>query len=256
MHSADEDTLLDSGEGQRLGQGSSLRGSPSALTGADLTLPRGNLGSASGRGGQVSHSSAISDPNLPTYQASLGQVGEADDDTEMGTQHPWDNTLRNSIEADGEDEAIDLPDFDNAGPGMQGMTSVIATGWDFGGLERDPVPAADDDVASDVAQGDSSSAAGDPFASDNGDMEPMLLTEPSSEFMGPDGAQDDFSAFEEPPAPIPRDGRDFINRHAVEVWEQQVHTVPADLGDDQASEQVAEIHVGDEHEQQRESPDA
>jgi ubiquitin carboxyl-terminal hydrolase 4/11/15 len=235
QHSLDDDSTLDSGEGRRLGQGSSLRGSPSALIGADLTHPRGSLGLASGRGGRDG-----SDAELPTYQASLDHVGEVDDDGEVR----WAQGLRNSIEADGEDEAIDLPDFDNAGPSMQNITSAMGANWTFAGLKSESGPALDDDIASDVAQGDNSSVNDDPFASD-GDMEPILA---GSEFVESSGAHDDFSAFNDPPAPV--------------EWDQKVHTVPASIGDDQDSEQVAEIHVGDDNEQslsqqqQRESPDA
>ena len=250
---ADEDLTSDSGEGRRLGQGSSLRGSPSASTGADLTLPRGNHGLASGRPDRTAHSSASADTELPSYGASIGQGGEADDDTDMGGQLPWNQgTLRNSIEADGEDEGIDLPDFDNAGPGMSGITSVMGTSaWNFSMLPKTgpgSEAGGEDDLArSDVAQGNGSSDD-DFFAAEGDDTEPMLLTEPNSVYIGTAEQQADFSAFDDPPAPVAQERSDYMTRCAVEAWEQQVHTVPVDLGDDQASEQVAEIHVGDENE--------
>lgn len=239
----DDDSMLESGEGQRLGQGSSLRGSPSALTGADRILHRGSLGLAS------DHGDRAVDTELPSYQASLGQAGEADDDTEVR----WDQgALRNSIEADGEDEAIHLPDFGNAGPSMQ-LNAVLEGGWTFDSLPKGgPDGGLDDDIASDVAQGDNSSVNDDPFASDSCEMEPILQ---NSGFIDRGGAEDDFSAFNDPPASIP------LNGQVMEPWDQTVHTVPANIGDDEVNEQVTEIHVSDDTEQplsqpQRTSSDA
>ncbi|KAK0711421.1 hypothetical protein B0H67DRAFT_602227 [Lasiosphaeris hirsuta] len=250
QHAADEDMTSDSGEGQRLGLGSSLRGSPSALTGADLTLPQGNRGLASdlsdtiGRAGR-----AISvDAELPTYQASLTQVGEVDDDNDIGAGINWSQqgTLRNSIEADGEDEGIDLPSYENAG--MAGMTSVIGgTSWSFDALAKvGSEVGADDDIASDIAQGGSSSING-VFADPTDEMEPMLLNEPSSGYVERPGEPgEDYASFDSLPGPSPE--QDYDGRLAVESWGQQVvHKVPADVSDDQASDKVAEIHVSDEH---------
>jgi len=166
QHSDDD---VDSGEGQRLGQGSSLSGSPSALTGADLTRLRGN-GLASGR-------AASPDDTLPSYQqATLNQGGE-------GGEHddPWNHQsgLRNSIEAPDVDEGIEL-----GGHGIQDLSSALGSTWTWANL--DPEKTRDDD-ASDVAQGDGSSDGG--FASD---MEGPM---PRSEYFAGQNDDHDYSAF-------------------------------------------------------------
>lgn len=250
---ADED-MSDSGEGQRLGLGSSLRGSPSALIGADLTLPRGSRGLGS------VHAVAGVDPELPTYEASLVRVGdpnnELDGDTDMGSQQ-WSqqNTLRDSIEAD---EAIDLPEFVPTNPAM--TTILPAASWSFRSLgQGSEATGGDDDIASDVAQGDNSSD--DPFADAGDEMEPMpmLLAEPGSDYVEPPEPQNGYAEYNEPPIPAAQGQNDYMSRLAVEVWGKQVHTVPADLGGDQGSDRVAEIHVGDEPalpEEPRQTPNA
>ena len=254
---ADED-MLDSGEGQRLGQGSSLRGSPSASTGADLTLPQGR-GLVSGHADGATAAGSSADAELPSYHASLGQAGEPEDDGDVGAQLPWNpsGALRNSIEADGEDEAIGLSDFDNAAP-MAGMTSVIGpTSWSFDVLNKavaDTIGADDDDIASDVAQGDNSSTSDDPFADT---VDDVLLNEPGSSYTEPSEPQGSFPTYDDPPAPVAQGQEDYMGQIAVEAWEKRVHEVPANLGDDQASDKVAEIHVGDEQmllEEPRPSP--
>jgi ubiquitin carboxyl-terminal hydrolase 4/11/15 len=247
---ADED-MSDSGEGQRLGQGSSHRGSPSALTGAGLILPHANRGLAR----------LAADPEqLPSYQSS---INNADDDTEMGAHlSSWSNqdTLHNSIEGgDGdEDEGIGLSDFDSAG--LAGMTSVIGpSNWSFDNLNskaNSEVGDGDDaDIASDVAQNDSDrSVNGDEDVFDTGDMAHMLGAEPGSDYMEPPEPVPDveFQEYEVPPEPS-NEAQNYMGRIAAETWakrhqEQEVHAVlPAELAeeDDRASEKVAEIHVGD-----------
>ena len=275
---ADED-MSDSGEGRRLGQGSSRRGSPSALTGAGLTLPHGNRGLA-----------RLADDNgseLPSYQVS--GHGDGDDDTDMGAQLSWSNqgTLHNSIEGDGEDEGIGLSDFDAAG--MAGMTSVIGpSNWSFDNLNNNSKAgslATDDDVdiASDVAQNDGESLAGNSAAGiddvfDTGDMVHMLrdgagprhgdepgldYSEPPEPVMPPE-----MDAYDLPPPSPSAEEQVAMSQIAVDAWEakharqqremqenmmqrgQQVHSVPPALGlgddDDGASDRVAEIHVDGE----------
>ncbi|KAK3368104.1 hypothetical protein B0H63DRAFT_534187 [Podospora didyma] len=256
LHSADED-MEDSGEGQRLGQGSSLRGSPSALTGAGLTHPRGKRGLASSHADINGLLTSDADTELPSYPSILSQVGD-DDDIEMDTPLQWNQqgTLHNSIEGDGEDEGIGLPEFANAGPGAgAGITSVLNTGWSFTELKAAET-SLEDDIASDVAQNDNSSV--DAFAdqADEADaMNSMLrlaAEEPGSEYIEPaEPQQEDYTDFEDiAPPPLVEDS-DYMTQLATEAWmKNQVHTVPADIGDDVASDKVAEIHVGDEQEQQ------
>ncbi|KAL2024662.1 hypothetical protein VTK56DRAFT_6863 [Thermocarpiscus australiensis] len=233
---ADED-MSDPGEGRRLGQGSSHRGSPSALTGADLILPQGSRGLAK-----------LADPELPSYQTSVGIAADADDDdTDMGAQLSWSNqeTLHNSIEGDGEDEGIGLSDYDSAG--MAGMTSVIGpSNWSFNNLNSkagSEVTGDGGDIASDVAQNDSSSVNGDVF-DDTADMERILRVQPGSEYTEPSEQDADFPGYDVPPAPA-AEVQDYMERIAEESWGKRIHTVPASLVDDQASDKVAEIHVGD-----------
>ncbi|KAK1826584.1 hypothetical protein QBC39DRAFT_334886 [Podospora conica] len=246
FNNSEEDT--DSGEGQRLGQGSSsLRGSPSASTGADLIHRPESRGLVSALSGLAT---ANDDTELPAYGPAAYQDG-GDVDTEMG----WvqQSTMRNSIEADVEDEGVHLPSYELAGP-MASLTSVIpTTGWSFAALDKKAQSEADDDIASNEAQGNGSSVDGnnsDPFADDGDDIAPILLNEEGAQYAG----QDEFSAFHDLPPVSPEAQRAYMGEIAVSNWENQVHKVPANLDDDdEASEQVAEIHV-DEPEKPQQRP--
>lgn len=225
---------------------------------------------------------------LPSYQVS--GHGDGDDDTDMGAQLSWSNqgTLHNSIEGDGEDEGIGLSDFDAAG--MAGMTSVIGpSNWSFDNLNNNSKAgslATDDDVdiASDVAQNDGESLAGNSAAGiddvfDTGDMVHMLrdgagprhgdepgldYSEPPEPVMPPE-----IDAYDLPPPSPSAEEQVAMSQIAVDAWEakharqqremqenmmqrgQQVHSVPPTLGlgnddDDGASDRVAEIHVDGE----------
>ncbi len=235
-----DDDMQDSGEGQRLGQGSSLRGSPSALTGAGVTLPQGNRGL-----GRIQPDLDSGESEPPLYQASTTNAIDAEDDTEMGMP-PWSQTgtLHNSIEADGEDEGIGLPDFSNAGPGMASVLN--ASGWSFNGLSE--IGGGDDDMGSDVAQGDTSSMEEDDAVHIHTDGDPsqiLDLDEPGSDYVHPPEPQPPYSDYEIPPAPTLQE-QAYMGQIAEQAWDKQVHTVPANLDDDQVSDKVAEIHVGDE----------
>ncbi|KXX75992.1 putative ubiquitin carboxyl-terminal hydrolase 12, partial [Madurella mycetomatis] len=234
---AGDEDMLDSGEGQRLGQGSSHRGSPSALTGAGLILPQGSRGLAS-----------ITDTELPSYQASIVNAGEADDDGEMGAPLPWSahETLRNSIEGDGEDEGIGLADYDSS---MACMTSVIGpSNWSFNNLNSKAGSDADGDIASDVAQNDGSSINGDDVFEAHDDMGSLLPPGSGSEYIEAPEPTPQFPEYDVPPTPS-AEAQDFMGQITEETW-GKVHTVPAaGLGGDQASDRVAEIHVGDADEQ-------
>jgi ubiquitin carboxyl-terminal hydrolase 4/11 len=245
----EDDMMLDSGEGQRLGQGSSLRGSPSASTGAGLILPQGNLGLASVRSESIEQSTNIgADAEPPSYEATLGQGADAEDDIEMGAQLSWTHQggPRNSIEGDGEDEGIDLPEYSNLEPSS--MTSAISQSWTFKdivGSNRagSEATGGGDDLASDVAQNDNSSTHEDAFATD--DVDPIILNEPGSGYIEPPEPQGEFPAYELPPEPTP-ETQHYMDQITAEAWERQVLEVPVIIGDDQASDKVAEIHVGDD----------
>ncbi|KAL2141134.1 hypothetical protein VTI28DRAFT_2759 [Corynascus sepedonium] len=244
-----DDDLSESGEGQRLGQGSSQRGSPSALTGAGPVHLRENRGWDSGR---------RAESERPSYRS-----GNNDDDADMDTTWSNQDTLHNSIEGDGEDEGIGLSDYDTAG--IEGMTSIISPpSWSFGNAIDGSKPGSeagggDDDIASDVAQNDGSSVQGDmtDVFDDAPGMEHLLSRAPAADYTEtPESAppvvefvgDDQYSDL--PPAPSAAD-QEFINKLAAKAWvDRQVHKVPpvGDLGvveDDQASDKVAEIHVGD-----------
>lgn len=230
LYAADED-MADSGEGQRLGLGSSRRGSPSALTGAGLILPQGNRG--------------------------LARLGDTDDDTDVGVQLSWSNqdTLQHSIEADGEDEGIGLTDYDNAG--MAGMTSVIGpSSWSFKNLNSkagSEMTGDDADIASDVAQNDDSSVDVDIFEGPStADMDHLLAREPGAGYVEAPGQVPDSALDGDVPPPPSAEMQDYMSRIAAETWvkqqTQKVHKVPPAAAlddDDQASDKVAEIHVGD-----------
>lgn len=221
----------------------------------------------------------LADPELPSYQASVG-----DDDADMGAQLPWSNqeTLHNSIEGDGEDEGIGLTEYDTAG--MAGMTSVLgATNWSFNKLNSKAGSDAtgddvDVDIASDVAQNDGSSVNDDDDdddddifelggAGDAGDDVHLLPAEAApggaaaaaaAEYVG-GPSPDPLAASDLPPSPSV-EAQDYMGHITAQAWakqqqQQMIHTVPppANLGggdaDDRASDKVAEIHVGDGDEQ-------
>jgi ubiquitin carboxyl-terminal hydrolase 4/11/15 len=253
-----DDDMSDSGEGQRLGQGSSQRGSPSASTGAGPARLRESRGWDNNR---------RAESERPSYRG--GGVG---DDADMDTTWSNQDTLHNSIEGDGEDEGIGLSDYDTAG--LAAMTSVIGPStWSFDNLMEASKPGSEagedgDDIASDVAQNDGSSVHDGGGVDDVFDdapgmehlldaprepgadyVEPPEPTPPSIEFAEED---DDYNLPPPPPSVV---DPDFISKLAAQTWvkqqvKQQMHTVPpmGDLGvveDDQASDKVAEIHVGD-----------
>ncbi|EAQ91205.1 hypothetical protein CHGG_03140 [Chaetomium globosum CBS 148.51] len=233
-----DDDMSESGEGQRLGQGSSSqRGSPSALAGAGLVHPRGSRGwDNSRRAGS----------ERPSYQG-------IDDDADMSTTWSNQDTLHNSIE--GDDEGIGLSEeYDTAG--MAGMTSVIGpSNWSFDniiGTSKPGSEAGSDDIASDVAQNDGSSFNGEmtDIFDDAPGMEHLLdQPEPGADYVEP--PEPTFTGADEyslPPPPS-ADTQEFISKLAAQTWvKQQIHTVPPAVDslveDDRDSDKVAEIHVG------------
>ncbi len=237
-----DDDVSESGEGQRLGQGSSQRGSPSASTGAGPAHPRGGRGWD--RRGDFEQSSSYTDF-----------------DTDLP---PWGNEsgLHTSIEADAEDEGIGMPDYES---NMAAMTSVIGPTWSFDNIGAGSKAGSDvadaiaeDDLASDVAQNDGSSVNGDAFddAGAGPNMGGLLYREPGADYSEPPEPTpniefvDDYSDVVPPPPSA--ENQDYMSRIAAQSWvSRQIHTVPPVDGldgagdDDRASDKVAEIHVGD-----------
>ena len=238
-----EEDEPESGEGQRLGQGSSHRGSPSASTGAGLTLhhPQGSRGLDSVHHELLGSSAADADQQM--YQPTLPQVGEPDDEAAAWSAQVG---LKNSIEGNQHDEGIDLPDY---GAAQHGMTSIIqANSWNFSKIPRaagSDVMGADDDLASDVAQNDNTSLSidDDAFADHAEDVEPMLLNDDDHEPGAGYIVQDDTQQSEIVPPP---DTDNYMSELATDLWTRRIYNVPADAGEDHTSDKVAEIHVGDD----------
>lgn len=252
--------MSDSGEGQRLGQGSSLRGSPSALTGAGLALQEGDRGSASGYTDSLGRSlrSDVGMDKLPAY----GSLDTGDDFVSEGplmagmSVMQWDNGAAGRGAQDpAEDEGIDMDEFEAAGAAPQStvddVTNVMSANWNFQGLVSRARSEADldfDDLASDRAQNDSSDGgrASSLAGADDG-LDSMLedTQEPGVDYTLPDQPLPQSPPYELPPAPG-FDQQEHMNEIAEGVWNSKVYKVPADVGNDAASDTVEEIHLGDE----------
>lgn len=220
MENSDDETS-DSGEGQRLGTGSSLRGLSSALTGAEVTPLPGSRGLV---GPSASHLAASEeDEALPSYEnAVLG------DETFM--------------QGGMEDEALD----GMAGPAQ----SWTAGAWDFKNIdgERPGSPATDD------AEMNSSNGGGG-YSSDrnNTGMNSPFEFEPSTAAAM---ALPDDEAFGQEDDALPGlevvEARSNLSDIKELSWknqqQQQLHTVPPTaLGDDDAtSDKAVDIHVDDD----------
>ncbi|KAK4230885.1 UCH-domain-containing protein [Podospora fimiseda] len=246
----------ESGEEQRLGQGSSLR----------QTLPLGKRGLVS---------------ELPSYQATIGGDDDMDVGVTLSTTWSAEETLHNSVEGD-DDEAIDLNHQD-----YDGMAGIIgpSTNWSFANLNNTSKVNSDaSDIASDVAQNDGRSSLGgdvgdfgDESAGDAGfpDDDPMDRV-----FMGPHQPESGFVEGEVGPAeqleldleesytpyqddiPPPTDEAQVcLGQIAEQSWKLQnaqgggvLHKVPPQGlmdTDDGASDKVAEIHIKDGDDQQQ-----
>ncbi|KAK4169407.1 ubiquitin carboxyl-terminal hydrolase [Cladorrhinum sp. PSN259] len=277
----------ESGEEQRLGQGSSLRGSPSASTGAGQTLLLGKRGLVN---------------ELPSYQATIGGDDDMDVGAPLSTTWSAQETLHNSIEGD-DDEAIDM----NQDQDYDGMAGVInpSTNWTFANINTNSKVNSDaSDIASDVAQNDGNSSLGGDVG-DFGDDAPEFHGIPRSVtaigdeatfggaedpiervFMGPHqqggfiegeigpaeqlqlDLEGSYTPYQEEIPPPTDEAQAYLGHIAEQTWELQnaqgggvLHKVPP-LGmmdeDDGASDKVAEIRVndGDDQQQQQSTMDA
>lgn len=180
--------MSDSGEGQRLGQGSSPRGSSSALIGAGPTLRSGSgLASAhSANGTFASNDGDSRTDGLPSYMpmssgfGGLDNVVEDDADAEADGSalqgfHHWRNesALRRSIE---QDEGVDMAEWgeepSRRGDSVDQVASALSSTWTFRNLDQHgggragseadnasmELAGDDDDIDSTAAQGDGSSS--------------------------------------------------------------------------------------------------
>ncbi|OIW34047.1 UCH-domain-containing protein [Coniochaeta ligniaria NRRL 30616] len=210
----------DSGEGQRLGHGSSPRGSSSALqTGAGATLRSGRAG-------------------LGSALATTGAGGDAADlEGDVAEDAAGDDGLPGLVNWHPEDEGVDMREEYTLEPVARrssgNLSEAVRTGWNFeaiqgasGGLARSEADDgmglgdADDDADSTTAQNDTSSSLDDmadeeasfptvlggaPYVHDNGDLEPMLqdgsMPEPGGDYVLPDEPHPHPVMFDEPPPP-------------------------------------------------------
>lgn len=264
---SDDEMASESGEVQRLGQGSSLIGSSSALIGAEVVPHRENPGTASGSG--LEHAPprcATVEDSPPAY--TVVPLGDVEGSTSANNWGSGDDTIHNSVE----DEGIDMADMSGADHNnrMNAMTSVIKTGWNWSGIGDGKATSQvldeglDNEFASDEAQNDSSEddalslAAAAPDIGHDGDMGELLLhtgedpQESGAGYVEPEEpSSGEFPPYPEPPAPdyAAQAGMDAI---CNSVWDRQTRTtiltVPADVGreEDLASERVDEIHIKDD----------
>lgn len=179
-----ETSDAESGEGQRLGHGSSPRGSSSALqTGAGATLRSGKAGSgsvgaiATGDGASNDNSSAVM---LPDYGAALRDDAAAEEG--IPGLHSWQNPVAE------EDEGIDMREWnadDDTDAARRGsgnnLSDAVRAGWNFAnipgaGLARSEADdggtgLGDDDIVDDndsiTAQNDDGSSLADDMADED-----------------------------------------------------------------------------------------
>ncbi|KAI6351222.1 hypothetical protein MCOR25_010065 [Pyricularia grisea] len=219
MENSDEDNS-DSGEGQRLGTGSSLRGSSSALIGAEATHLPGSRGLAGPSAPLLS--AAEEDETLPTYENAV--LGD-------------ETFIRGSIE----DEGLG---------GMEGPVQPWSAGvWDFKNIDGDRPGS----PATDEAEMNSSNGVGG-YSSDRnntGINSPFEFETPNAARTAlPDdegfGHEDDIlPELEDIEAQKTLPG---IKELSWNNQQQQLHTIPPTaLGDgDALSEKAVDIHVDDD----------
>lgn len=228
-NSATDEEMSESGEGQRLGTGSSLRGSSSALTGAEVVLHKGERGLVSRSTSQPSAALGADQP--PPYQDAASAGEDEEEENGILNMTSWDapdDKVHNSIE----DEGIAMPDW-------------TTTNWNFDSLARPRVGSeaeADNGYASDDAQHDSSGDEGGILANEDDRDAEMLLGEPAS-YQLPDQPEPEVSHYEEPPAPK-LEAQTDLNEIRDQAWNRAaVHNIP--IQEDASSEKAVEIHLDD-----------
>jgi ubiquitin carboxyl-terminal hydrolase 4/11/15 len=239
-----EDESTGSGEGQRLGADSSLRGSSSALTGVEAIRPHGHRGLALGTAGTAAASSesavvpASDIERPPAYRSVLAEEGDGAPLLEA------DAVMNDGIEMRdaSDDEAVDLGSaYDGDFPGARAMnpTGLPLPDWNFSALNvpysARPATSASDDVGSVGARSDD--VQHDSSASE-GSMAGRL-----ADF---DAAELDDDYVDESPVPdVDENQIDLLALHGELVGDMrargygEVVVPPAREG----SEEAAEIHV-------------
>ncbi|KUJ19216.1 UCH-domain-containing protein [Mollisia scopiformis] len=161
-----EDDASESGEGQGLVGNSSLRGSPSALTGVGAARHQPNRGSPDGEGTMTINPSALE--KLPAYETHEELLEYEDDDADLkpllyGDHAPPPSTLRPSIEDEGIDMSMGYNDLNFSN--KQGILTQQGD-WTFASLNdigsnsrgEHMVSGTGSDIASDDVQHDSSAS--------------------------------------------------------------------------------------------------
>lgn len=216
----DED-MSDSGEGQRLDSGSSLRGSSSALIGAEVTHPQGGRGSPSGvLASEAGGLSADEGEQLPSYEQTVG-AGPIVQSWQSGEN---DDGIRGSIE----DEGIGMSTNQWSQPD-----------WNWNHIETGPKTTGS--VASDEAEMNSSNGG---FSDRNTGMNsPFQQFDEYDDAAAPEAH---VSEYQEPPEPNSEAQANMNDIRNLSWKNQGLHTIPADIGEDAASVRAIEIHLDDE----------
>ncbi|XXH05045.1 3',5'-cyclic-nucleotide phosphodiesterase [Hypoxylon texense] len=234
-HDSSDNEIASSGEGQRLGEGSSQNGSSSALQGAGATRLHGKAGGNSALDGW-------SAPEIKTV-----------DDVLLANPSP---AVHQSIE---EDEGIDLDDDMSRATGFQPLTG--SNSWSFDNLVNEDTDLEhgqgspfDSGAASDEAQHDSSC---DERVHSPRDIDFEQNTD--ADFPGmaqyalppqPDVSPPSYS---EPPPPDYQGGQIIYQGYLIrddvnQIWsiKDRVHEVPPEGAAEERSEEAAEIHLDEQ----------
>lgn len=182
--------------------------------------------------------------SLPSYQQASGAGGdsvEGGDETQPvlgtgmgllnfgGTSN--DDTIRRSIEVD---EGIGMGHLDGPGWPKQGWT------FDSVGAEG-KLPSA----ASQGGGQNSSATDVDSLGPGVGDLDEKMSFDIPEEYTEPPAPEGELPMYDEPPPPDPYDQANMEDIRN-QVWaNKKLHTIPPDVGQDQASEKAVEIHVSD-----------
>ncbi|KAB5570814.1 hypothetical protein GE09DRAFT_1055598 [Coniochaeta sp. 2T2.1] len=252
----------DSGEDQRLGHGSSPRGSSSALqTGAGATLRSGKGGSDSVLATSIGDAAVAGGGDyenmLPNYGAALSEnvAEDAGSEGAIPGLHSW----QNPISAVADDEGIGMEEWSEDPPAAarrasQTLEDAVRTGWNFGAIESgglarseadDAINLNDGDADSTTAQNDDMSSLDDildeegdftaSFGIDTNDHVPMMHDDGGHPVM-----------FDQ--APPPYDDLPSTMTGVVVTAEQIAHEVggQAEHIDQTADSRVDEIHLSDD----------
>ncbi|KAI1326360.1 ubiquitin carboxyl-terminal hydrolase-like protein [Xylariaceae sp. FL0255] len=207
---SDEESLQ-TGEGQRLGEGFSQTGSSSALQGAGVIHLQGDHGGL--------NSSAL------TLHRSATDAYEVDGGDDDGSFSSAPFRSRHDLE---EDEGIELVDPKPSSFQFTGNT------WNFDGITTGTSPA-DSGAASDEAQHDSS---GDERALSSQHSIPGML-----EYALSTPVEADPPSYTEPPEPVQHE---YSTSRVWDIGHGGVHEIVPNSEQEQLSDDAAEIHLDDD----------